>query len=383
MIYAFILQTTFFVAILGLGHLQCHAFLPPSTKVLTASASSHTFKYTNGQPKVAVRNSPNGNDLNDIYDGTWDKEASQAILNGQGDFLSFRSLRRGNGTNNRKSSNYLSALSPYNALQSIKEGFKQRISADPEFISKSILEVIIAATTQSMAEVSRRGRHRILPEIDFVFAGVLTAVLGKYYASWRVAMTRVDENADEANEKESSGDDAPGTSNWRDKVPTNAFQPTLLDGCTTPTFSARCLAFIVPMPQLFQAGVIAATIGFGFTSFLIRLRAMLVPQYVAATKPIAVPLVAIYQGFFMAIVSNIRYQLLQGLIEPYMIDGVFSKIEALIGNERNAAGSIPRRVKYLRQLKKLVIVLDRYASGLIGSWCAIWGMQACGLMKLK
>ena len=65
-------------------------------------------------------------------------------------------------------------------LQSIKNGFAHRIEADPSFVSKSLLEIMLAAITQYMAEVSRRGKDRIMPEFDFVLAGVLTAVCGMY-----------------------------------------------------------------------------------------------------------------------------------------------------------------------------------------------------------
>lgn len=372
--------TAFFLALFPQENSQCHAFLPTS--------SSRILEYSiNRQPKVTVRNSPNQNDWSEFGNNrTWDGGASQQESDGQTiSPLSFYKLRGGgDDTNNRKKlPNYLSALSPYNVLQSIKEGYNQRISADPEFLTKSIFEVIIAASTQFIAEVGRRGRHRMLPEIDFIVPAILTAVFGKYYAMWTVARTQ-ESNADKANEMENSVDDgAFVTANWRDKVPTNAFQPTLLDGHTTPTLSSRILAFLLPMPQLFRAGVIASTVGYGFGSFLIRIRTMFLPHYVVVTQPVSVPLAAIYTGVFMAFVSNIRYQLLQGIIEPYMIDGTFVKLESLCNKRGNSPDTIPKSIEYLGHLKKLVIILVRYGNGLLGSWIAIGGMKACGLQKLK
>ena len=302
--------------------------------------------------------SAGNNDLDNLYSEEWEEEASQAILSGV----------RGGDTRGSYISNTI--VSPNKVLQSIKEGYKQRVSADPQFLSKSILEIILAASTQYMAEVSRRGKDRILLEIDFVFAGVLTAVCGKYYSMWRVART-IDANADVTaytnnNEKEGS------TNSWRDRVPTNSFQPTLLDGHTTPSIQSRVLAFILPMPQLFRAGVIASTLGYGLTSLLVKLRTLLIPTYVVATKPVSVPLAAIYTGFFMAFISNIRYQLLQGIVEPCLIDGVFS-----IGNEKTSMGRI------LQHLKRVVVVLVRWGNGLLGSWIAIGGMRFFGLQQLK
>ena len=106
--------------------------------------------------------------------------------------------------------------------------------------------------------------------------------------------------------------------------------------------------------------MIASTIGYGLTLLLIRLRTVLVPHYAVPTKPISVPLAAIYTGFFMAFVSNIRYQLLAGIVEP-SIDGVFLRMEEL-GDRKG-----DRKKKYLRQLKMLVIISVRWGNGILGS----------------
>ena len=129
-----------------------------------------------------------------IYHNEWDDDAaSQAILSGQGDiFFIGRLPPRGGGgkdipNNSIKSiASYFSTIHPTNILQSIKCGYAHRMAADPSFLSKSILEIILAATTQYMAEVGRRGKNRILPEFDFVFAGVLTAICGKHLWKWYI-----------------------------------------------------------------------------------------------------------------------------------------------------------------------------------------------------
>ena len=84
----------------------------------------------------------------------------------------------------------------------------------------------------------------------------------------------------------------------------------------------------------------------------------------------------------MAFISNIRYQLLQGIVEPYLIDGVFSKIETL-GNEKTPMGRILVKFAFLKHLKRVVVVLVRWGNGLLGSWIAIGGMRWFGLQQLK
>jgi hypothetical protein len=261
-------------------------------------------------------------------------------------------------------------------------------------LSKSILEIILAAFTQYMAEVGQRGKHRILAEIDFVVAGILTAVCGKYYSMWRVAKTVIsdeDGNHDVGNKEDNDGrinESNYQNKKWRDKIPTNAFQPTLLDGRTKPTPYSRFLALLLPMPELFRAGVIASTIGYGMTSIFIQLRAILIPEYVVSTVPVSVPGAAVYTGVFLAIVSNIRYQILQGVIEPYLIEKPFQNMQLLGEEWKNNIGFVGivgrfASWRFWNQVKGLMIVLVRWMNGLLGSWIAIGGMRACGLQKLK
>ncbi|GFH55749.1 hypothetical protein CTEN210_12225 [Chaetoceros tenuissimus] len=227
--------------------------------------------------------------------------------------------------------------------QNIKSQYVQRVAADPNFLSKSVAEVLLAAGTQFIAEIGRRGKSNIIPEIDFVIAGIFTAIAGKYYSMWRVAPTL--DQKDETKEV-----------NYRD-VPTNAFQTD-----QAYTLSQRGMAMLIPIPSLFRAGVIASTIGYGLTSILIALRSLLVPSYVAKTQNVNIVYASIYTGGFMAIVSNIRYQLLQGIIEPKIIEKLFAKFPVI---------------------KAAMIFLVRLGNGLLGSSIAIAGMKFFGLQKLK
>jgi Domain of unknown function (DUF3411). len=253
-------------------------------------------------------------------------------------------------------------------VTNIQTQYAQRIAADPNFLQKSVTEVILAAGTQFMAEIGKRGIHQIVTEIDFVIAGILTAIAGKYYSMWRVAPTckisiKEEEEEDNTNKCTSTSMNVVDTNSQRLReeqswdVPTNAFQTN-----RPYTLPQRFMSFIVPVPSLFQAGVIASAIGYGFTSFLIFLRSILFPDYVAATVNVNTFHACLYTGAFMAIVSNVRYQLLQGIIEPYLVDRLFGKLP------------------FLRACMTFAV---RLANGLLGSFLAIAGMKMMGLQKLK
>jgi len=225
--------------------------------------------------------------------------------------------------------------------QSIHEQYRLRVEADPNFVSKSITEVFLAAATQLTAEINKRGSRGILIEIDFVVAGILTAIAGKYYSMWRTAPTAT-------GKEESSA---------AQQFPTNAFQTD-----KSYTVTQRSLSFLVPIPALFRAGFIASALGYGLTFILILLRSTFIPSYEAATVNVNVLHACLYTGGFVAVVSNVRYQLLQGVIEPLLIEQVFRKLPVV---------------------KAILFFITRLANGLLGSSLAIAGMKMFGLQKRK
>lgn len=243
--------------------------------------------------------------------------------------------------------NYVSSLT-----ETISKQYKMRLAADKNFVSKSITEILLAAGTQLAAEVNRRGARGLITEIDFVVAGLLTAIIGKYYSMWRVAPV-----IDEDGGKKMKEDKVKAAVARHMNVPNNAFQTD--DNYMT---HERFMAFILPIPSLFKAGFIASSIGYGLTTLLIAIRSWIIPSYVAATVNVNILYASVYTGAFMALVSNIRYQLLQGIIEPLLIEKMFASFPVM---------------------KATAIFWIRLGNGLLGSTIAIAGMKYFGLQKLK
>lgn len=240
-----------------------------------------------------------------------------------------------------------------NLIGQIMNGYHQRVAADPTFPQKSVAELFLAASTQLAAEIERRGSSQIVPQLDFVLAGVLTAVFGKYYSMWHVAPTQAGKD-----DKKNKGNDVQF---FQIKVPTNAFQATMLDGVTKPKLYQRMASFMVPIVPLFRAGFLASSVGYGIVRIMILLRAFFLPSFAAKTQNVNVLFASLYTGAFMAIVSNIRYQVLQGFVEP-LIDRCF------------------RRVPILHV--SLVFAI-RVGNGLFGSILAIAGMRQLGLQQVR
>jgi hypothetical protein len=173
-------------------------------------------------------------------------------------------------------------------------------------------------------------------------------------------------------------------------VPTNFFQPYMADGMTVPTTKQRVGSFLAPVPALFRAGTIASGVGYGIVAVIIALRSILIPSYRTETIPVNVFYASIYTGCFMAVVSNIRYQLLQGIIEPIFIDRwLFSNILVINKHEKNnkndGIDNTKRTNSYRFQivLRSCTIFAVRWLNGLLGSVLAITGMRLLGLQRMK
>lgn len=218
---------------------------------------------------------------------------------------------------------------PLPPASSVAGAWRARSAADPRFRAKLALEGCLAAALQAAAEAQRR-RGAFAREADYVVAGVLTAVAGKLAASFQAAPS--------------------------DGAVTNAFQRG-----ASPR--RRVAAVASPAPRLFAVGFLAAAFGYGATAALAALRARLGVAAPAAAPP-AVPIwaAAVYTGCFVAVVSNLSYQVLQGLVEHRLVE------PATAGRPRARAA---------------LLFAGRSLRSLAASGLAIRGMQALGLQAVS
>lgn len=213
--------------------------------------------------------------------------------------------------------------------EKFRDVFFTRTIVEPKFLQRFIGEVFLAIALQGIAEYQRRGKA-FLAEIDYVFAGILTAVLGKGIAAFRSAPSV-----------------GAGTL-------TNAFQ---LGDYTT---LQRFLSFlIIPAPKLFISGAIAGGLGYSLSRFLTFLRLEIFKVGAAAAPVVPIVPAAIYTGCFLVFVSGPSYQILSGLIEQRTLDRVFKN----------------------DTINLFIVAVMRILRSLLASALAIRGMQMVGLQK--
>ena len=91
----------------------------------------------------------------------------------------------------------------------------------------------------------------------------------------------------------------------------------------------------------------------------------------------------------MAVVSNIRYQFLQGVVEPIVIDRwIFSGISSSSITDNNEKNEVEPSIDVGRRqslvlLRSFVIFAVRWMNGLLGSVLAISGMRLLGVQRMK
>ncbi|GMI35110.1 hypothetical protein TeGR_g5009 [Tetraparma gracilis] len=199
---------------------------------------------------------------------------------------------------------------------SLRSGYAARCAAVPSFPLKCLLELLLAVSLQLSAEWRVRGGvEEMARSLDFLLSSVTVAAAGKFYSMWRT----------------------------------------------------RFLSLLLPVPSLFRAGFALALCGYSFTFLLTSLRLYLVPSFTPSAVPINPALAAVYTGAFMAAVSNVRYQIMQGVIDPVV--------------DRFLRGDGDGRARQL--LYRTVLAGLRVGNGFLGSWLAIHGMRLCGFFQYK
>ncbi|XP_074557963.1 protein RETICULATA-RELATED 4, chloroplastic-like [Curcuma longa] len=188
-------------------------------------------------------------------------------------------------------------------------GFKERLLADDLFLAKLAMECGVGIFTKTAAEWERR-RENFVKELDFVICDVVMAIVADFMLVWLPAPTVSLRAPLQLN----TGPIA----KFFYSCPDNAFQIALAG--TSYSLLQRVGAIVRNGSKLFVVGTSASLIGTGVTNALIKARQTINKDVAAETEDVPIVSTSVAYGVYMAISSNLRYQLLAGVIEQRILE---------------------------------------------------------------
>ncbi|XP_027163226.1 protein RETICULATA-RELATED 4, chloroplastic-like [Coffea eugenioides] len=201
-------------------------------------------------------------------------------------------------------------------------GFKERLLADDLFLTKVGIECGVGIFTKTAAELKKR-REKFSKELDFVFADVVMALVADFMLVWLPAPT--------VSLRPPLAVSAGRIKKFFYGCPDNAFQVALAG--TSYTLLQRFGAIVRNGAELFCVGTSASLIGTGITNLLINARKAVDKNFAAEAEDLPILSTCTAYGVYMAVSSNLRYQILAGIIEQRIL-------EPLLHNRKLALSAI-------------------------------------------
>ncbi|GAU46797.1 hypothetical protein TSUD_268580 [Trifolium subterraneum] len=165
-------------------------------------------------------------------------------------------------------------------------GFRERLLADDLFLAKVAMECGVGIFTKTAAELEKR-KENFTKELDFVCADVVMAIVADFMLVWLPA-------------------------------PTVSLRPP-------PSVSAGVIAkFFFGCPEN------AFQIGTGVTNALINARKVVDKSFADEAEEVPVLSTSAAYGVYMAVSSNLRYQILAGIIEQRILDPLLHRNKLLL-----------------------------------------------------
>ena len=218
---------------------------------------------------------------------------------------------------------YLALASSWLAPLMQQAGFRERLMADPSFMVKVAIEVGIGVGTKSAAEAAKRG-PAFRDELDFVAANVAMALIADFMLVWlpapRLAFGRAAPAAARAGLVGAWASSAPAR--FLAACPENAFQK-VQPGYAPFTLAQRLGAVARNGTKLLGVGFGASLLGVSMTNAICGARQFLDPAWAPPNAPQDVLTMSAAYASYMAVSSNLRYQVIAGVVEERGIEVLF------------------------------------------------------------
>ncbi|KAG4979219.1 hypothetical protein AAZX31_12G009600 [Glycine max] len=188
-------------------------------------------------------------------------------------------------------------------------GFRERLLADDLFLAKVAMECGVGIFTKTAAELEKR-KENFTKELDFVCADVVMAIVADFMLVWLPAPT--------VSLRPPLAVSAGTIAKFFYGCPENAFQVALAG--TSYSLIQRIGAIVRNGAKLFAVGTGASLIGTGVTNALINARKVVDKSFAAEAEDVPIISTSIAYGVYMAVSSNLRYQVLAGVIEQRILE---------------------------------------------------------------
>nr|BAD43954.1 unknown protein [Arabidopsis thaliana]BAD44096.1 unknown protein [Arabidopsis thaliana]BAD93760.1 hypothetical protein [Arabidopsis thaliana] len=188
-------------------------------------------------------------------------------------------------------------------------GFRERLLADDLFMAKLAMECGVGIFTKTAAEYERR-RENFFNELEVVFADVAMAIIVDFMLVYLPAPT--------VSLRPPLALTAGGISKFFHNCPDNAFQVALSG--TSYTLLQRLGAITRNGAKLFAVGTTSSLVGTAITNAFIKARKAVDQNSEGEVETVPIVSTSVAYGVYMAVSSNLRYQIVAGVIEQRLLE---------------------------------------------------------------
>lgn len=198
-------------------------------------------------------------------------------------------------------------------------GFKERLLADDLFLAKVGMECGVGVFTKTAAEYERR-REKFFDELEIVFADVVMAVIADFMLVYLPAPT--------VSLRPPLSVSAGAIAKFFHGCPDNAFQVALSG--TSYSLLQRFGAIARNGAKLFAVGTTSSLVGTAVTNTVINARKAIDKNAAAEVENVPILSTSVGYGVYMAVSSNLRYQVLAGVIEQRILEPLLHKHKLML-----------------------------------------------------
>ncbi|KAL1552959.1 Protein RETICULATA-RELATED 4, chloroplastic [Salvia divinorum] len=198
-------------------------------------------------------------------------------------------------------------------------GFKERLLADDLFLAKIAMECGVGVFTKTAAEYERR-RENFFNEIEIVVADVMMAIIADFMLVYLPAPT--------VSLRPPISLNAGRLAKFLHGCPDNAFQLALPG--SSFSLLQRIGAIVRNGAKLFAVGTTSSLVGTVVTNAFINARKAVDQSAGDELENVPILSTSVAYGVYMAVSSNLRYQVLAGVVEQRVLEPLLHQHKLLL-----------------------------------------------------